>query len=100
MNITTKNCGGKTSVTLQGMLDSASSAQFQELVQNLISQDSLDAVFELDGLEYISSQGVRTFLTLLKTAKTNGGKLVFKGIRPAVREIFDLSGLSQVMTIE
>lgn len=100
MNINTVTTDGVTTVTLEGMLDSTSASKFQEAVSALLEKENMNLVFDMGGLEYTSSQGIRTFLTLLKTAAVRGGKLVFRNIRPAVKEVFDMSGLSQLMTIE
>ncbi len=97
MNIITKTVDGQTTVILEGMLDSSSAASFQELAGKLLEEGKKDLAFDLSGLEYTSSQGVRTFLTLLKRSE---GKMVFRHIRPAVREVFDMAGLSQIMDIE
>lgn len=100
MNISTKTIDSQTTVAVEGMLDSASAAQFQEFAGKLLDSEKIDLVFDLSGLEYTSSQGIRTFLTLMKKAQIQQGKIVFRHIRPAVREVFDMAGLSQIMNIE
>jgi len=90
----------QTIVALDGMLDSNTAPEFQETVSKLLEQEMINIVFDLGKLTYTSSQGIRTFLSLLKTASSRNGNLVFRNIQPAVLEVFDMSGISQVMKIE
>ena len=99
MKIDIQKTDGQTVITLDGMLDSSSAAQFQETVNGILSEPAdFDLLLDCSGLAYISSQGIRTVLTLIKASIARKGKLVFSGIRPAVKEVFDLCGLSQTMT--
>ena len=102
MKIDVTKQDGKTIISLDGMLDSSSAPQFHEVVdQTLQSDDSnLDIVLDLSNMTYTSSQGIRTILTLMKAMMARQGSLVFRGIQPAVREVFDMSGISQAMVIE
>jgi len=100
LEISISRNGDKLQADVCGMLDTASAAQFQEEISKLLEAESIDISMNLSGLEYISSQGIRCFLTLIKAVMAKNGKLVFRNIRPSVREILDISGISQAMTIE
>lgn len=91
---------GQTTITPGGMLDTSSSPEFQDRIAAVLGKENPDIIMEMSELEYISSQGIRCILSLIKTVMANNGKLVFRRIKPAVKEIFDISGLSQAMTIE
>ena len=47
-------------------------------------------VFDLAGLDYISSAGLRTIFRVRKGLKTNGGQAVVKSPQPQVRKVFDI----------
>lgn len=98
ISVTEKN--NQTIITLDGMLDSSTAPGFQEVVAEQLEKSELNLVIDLAGLEYTSSQGVRTFLTLIKSVSARKGILVFRNIQPSVREVFEMSGLAQAMTIE
>ena len=100
MTLKTTENNGRTTTTLDGMLDSSSAPQFQDAINQLLEKDVLDIVVDLADLTYTSSQGIRTILTLIKAMMARNGKLVFRNIRPAVREVLDMAGISQAMTIE
>lgn len=90
----------QTIVSLSGLLDSSSSPEFQDVVNRLLQQAQPNLIVDLEQLDYTSSQGIRTFLTLIKKVSEKQGTLVFRNIKPAVRDVFDLSGISQLMRIE
>lgn len=95
INLTQQN--DTTVLSLNGMLDSSSTPQFKEKMSELLDTTPLDIRLDLTRLAYISSQGLRLLLTLMKEVDAKGGKLVFLGVQPAVMEVFNMSGLSQIM---
>ena len=98
MEINVKKLDGCTEVSLVGMLDSSSSSRFNSLVEELLSDGSTDVVLALGELEYISSRGLRQILSLMKGVNAAGGTLVFKDVKPAVMDVFRMTGLNRVMT--
>jgi len=100
MKTTVTENNGQTTIALDGMLDSSSSAQFQEIVNQHLEKENIDIVIDLSELTYTSSQGIRAILTLIKTVMSRHGKLVFRNIKPAVKEVLDMAGISQAMVIE
>jgi len=98
INISEKD--GRTCIALDGMLDTNSTPAFKDMVKKLLDEGKCRFTLDLKDLVYTSSQGIRTILTLMKAAPAHGGDLIFTNIRPAVMEIFELSGLSSAMNIE
>jgi len=99
MKFKVKEQDGQTVVFLDGMLDTTSAPEFKELIDKLLEKDYLDLRMDLTGMNYISSVGIRAILTLIKKMVQRNQKLVFCGIAPAVKGIFDLSGLTEIITI-
>ena len=58
-----------------------------------------ELTFDLGSLEYISSAGLRVLLSLQKTMKKQGLMLV-KNVSEEVQEIFEVTGFSDIFTIE
>jgi len=100
MNIKTTTQGAQTIIALEGMLDSTTAPQFQEVLETQLAKEPIDIVMDMSALTYTSSQGIRLILTLIKRVMASQGKLLFRNIRPAVREVLDMAGISQAMTIE
>lgn len=89
----------KTMVTLTGRLDTTSAAQFQHDIEPLMTGEAADIDIDCADMEYISSQGLRLFLILQKNVLARKGKLVLRNMRPQVKEVFDITGFSNIITI-
>ena len=86
-------------LVLNGYIDTYNSNYFQKQVQRVIEAGYIRLIFDCDGLNYVSSTGIGSFTTFLKTVKPRGGDLVLLQIQPKVHEVFQLLGFSQFFTI-
>ena len=90
--------GTSLTVKLEGRLDTTTSPQLEgELGSKL--EGVKDLVFDLEKLEYISSAGLRVLLSAQKLMN-NQGSMVVKNSIEEIREIFDVTGFSDILTIE
>ena len=91
--------GSKLVVTLSGRLDTTTAPDFEKELKS-----SLDGVKELNldftGLDYISSAGLRVLLSAQKLMNAAGGTMKIVGANDIVKEIFDVTGFSDILTIE
>jgi len=102
MNVRLETLGLTTLVIPEGRLDFGAAAAFQAQVeQALASAGKAPAAVVIDcsGLEYVSSAGLRVFLLAAKGAQRAGLAFAICALKPAVREVFELSGFSRVMTM-
>ena len=98
LNINVKSEGEKLTVKLEGRLDTTTSPELEsELGKNLDGIKEL--VFDFNGLEYLSSAGLRVLLNAQKTMNQQG-EMKVTGVSDAVKEIFDVTGFSDILTIE
>jgi anti-anti-sigma factor len=86
-------------MTLTGYIDTYNSNFFQKRVQKVIEAGFIRLVFHCSGLNYVSSTGIGSFTSFLKSAKTHGGDLVMLDVQPKVYEVFQLLGFSQFFNI-
>ena len=56
-------------------------------------------VFDLSGLEYISSGGLRCFMLASNEARNRGGRIVVAAPRPVVAEIFQISRFNLIFDV-
>ena len=65
-------------------------------------QDNADNTIVLDcsELTYISSSGLRLFLTLRKAAAVKGGRVVIRNINDDIRSVFMMTGFLNLFEIE
>ncbi|MBR0176697.1 MAG: STAS domain-containing protein [Bacteroidales bacterium] len=99
MEITIDRKEEKTLVVLNGRLDTSNADQFQADIQPLMEGDKPDIDIDCTGMTYTSSQGLRMFLLLQKSVSARGGKMVMRNMNPQVKEVFDITGFSNIITI-
>lgn len=87
-------------VQLEGRVDTSNAAKFQEDIDSLMKADKPQIEMDCKDMEYTSSQGLRMFLMLQKTVNAHGGTLVLKNMRSQVKEVFDITGFSNIIKIE
>ena len=90
--------GSALSVALEGRLDTSTAPVLEKTLTG-----SLDGVSELTmdfaGLEYISSAGLRVLLAAQK-AMNKQGSMKLKNVNETIMEIFEVTGFSDILTIE
>jgi anti-sigma B factor antagonist len=85
-------------VKLEGRLDTTTAPELDdELKASLPGVKEL--IFDFEALEYVSSAGLRVLLSAQKVMNKQGSmKLI--NVRDEVKEIFDVTGFSDILTIE
>ncbi|MDR2543770.1 MAG: STAS domain-containing protein [Treponema sp.] len=86
-------------LVLTGYIDTYNSNFFQKRVQKAIESGFVRLIFQCSSLNYVSSTGIGSFTTFLKSVKPLGGDLVLLDIQPKVYEVFQLLGFSQFFNI-
>lgn len=88
---------GKAAFELEGRLDTVTAPELEGLLA-----DSLTGIRELtldmEKLDYISSAGLRVLLTTQKTMKRQG-EMALMHVNENVRDIFEVTGFSDILTI-
>ena len=88
MNFEKTNNGTTLTVELIGEVDSMNTPELEEKLLKEIDGVK-ELIFDLKGLEYISSAGLRVLLTMQKMMKTQGS-MVIKNTNDEVMDIFGL----------
>ena len=96
MQITSDTQGDRRILTLHGRLDAATAP---ELEARLDTAGVRQLILDLAGCPYVSSAGIRSILVAHRRVNATGGTLVARNPTPAVQEVFDLTGLSKVVTL-
>ena len=99
MDITINKLEQKTYVVLDGRVDSTNADQFQKDVAPLMEGENLDIDIDCTNMTYTSSQGLRVFLLLQKSLMSRNGKMVLRNMNPRVKEVFDITAFSNIITI-
>ena len=98
MTIEQKRNGNALLVALKGRLDTTTAPQLEaELKEALAGVEEL--TFDLEALEYISSAGLRVLLSAQKAMNKQGSMKVTHP-NEMIMEIFEVTGFSDILTIE
>ena len=98
MHIGKKRSGSALEITLEGRLDTATAPELEkELDQSLEGID--DLTFDFSSLAYISSAGLRVLLAAHKRM-LGKGQMKITHVNEIVSEVFDVTGFSDILTVE
>lgn len=98
MKIVKQTDGSALTIALVGRLDTTTSPELEREIKSNISEVT-ELFFDFSELEYISSAGLRVLLAAQKIMNKQG-KLVIRHVNEAVLEVFDITGFSDILTIE
>ena len=97
MTITKNQNGSALCIALEGRLDTMPSPDLEaELKDALPAAESL--VLDFSKLDYISSAGLRVLLSAHKVMDKKGG-MTITNVNEIVREVFDVTGFSDILNI-
>ena len=90
----------ETVVKIEGRVDTVTAPELEMKVSPLFSEAGITLVFDCEGLEYVSSSGLRVILTAHKMVTAKGGKFILRNLSKEVRQVIDLTGFSRILTIQ
>ena len=90
--------GENAKIIVVGRLDTQTAPELEKEV-DAIANATKDLTFDMTGLEYVSSAGLRVILKAQKIMNTKGSmKLI--GVNDSIMEVFDITGFLDILTIE
>ena len=98
MTINQEMNGSALTLALEGRLDTLTSPQLEEKL-NASLEGVSDLVLDLEKLDYMSSAGLRVLLAVQKRMNQQGSMKVTH-VNPIIMEIFEVTGFSEILTIE
>lgn len=99
MNISESKQNTVTILKLQGKLDATSAPELDKRLSSLVDSGTKQVALDLVGLEYVSSAGLRVFLSAAKRLKQAHGKLALANLSAQVQQIFDIAGFESVLPV-
>ncbi len=98
MGIAFETAGKALIARIDGRLDSSSAPGIEaELVKQAAT--GTDLLLDLGELDYISSAGLRVVLIVAKQLKQAGKSFVLVGLKPHIRDVFEISGFLGILTV-
>jgi len=98
MNILKKEEGKSLILELEGRLDTMTSKQLEEEV-NTSFENKESVLLNFEKLEYLSSAGLRVIL-LAQKKMNKQGEMKITNVNETVREVFEITGFMDILTIE
>ena len=98
MNIRKTLENDQLTVALEGRLDTVTAPQLEGELRTAVSGVSR-LVFDLGALKYVSSAGLRVLLSAQKVMNRQGS-MTIRNVSPEIMEIFDVTGFTDILSIE
>ena len=92
--------GGEVTAFLVGRLDTPASLEIAPQMNSLEADAGGTIILDCTDLAYISSSGLRIFITLRKAAAAKGGKVIVRNISNEIRSVFMMTGFLNLFEIQ
>ena len=100
MTTTIQQSGNQIIALFDGRLDTAAAVPVAEEVKPLMEAENQEIILDCTKLEYISSSGLRIFLSIRKEAAAHGSKVIVRNINNDIRQVFMMTGFISLFEIQ
>jgi len=100
MEVIINNIDNKIVALLKGRLDTAAAPKFNEDITPLMEQADKTIILDCTELQFISSSGLRLFLSLRKATMAKGGSVIIKGAIEEIKQVFTITGFTSLFQFE
>ena len=98
MTIEKKLNGESAILVVAGRLDTQTAPELEKELDATVS-GLKELTFDMAGLEYVSSAGLRVILKAQKIMNSQGS-MKLTGVNDSIMEVFDITGFIDILTIE
>ena len=100
MEVVITRTENETVARLSGRLDTPAAQEIAPQMNGLTVEADKTIVLDCTDLTYISSSGLRLFLTLRKAASEKGGRIIVRHISKEIRSVFMMTGFLNLFEIQ
>ena len=86
-------------IKLEGRIDGLTSKQISAELDEIIDSGVKNLILDFAGVYYLSSAGIRVFISSIKRINSIGGQIYFVSLSHHIMEIFKITGLSSVFKV-
>ena len=97
MNVTKEKNNTTLKLSIEGRIDTTTAPVLEEEIKQSVS-DVSELVMDFEKVEYISSAGLRVLLSTQKVMNKQGAMNLIN-VSEEVKEVFDITGFSDILTI-
>lgn len=98
MTINTKKNGNEMTIAISGRLDTSTAPKLEAAIKDDIG-GIRNLIIDVKDLDYISSAGLRVLLSTQKIMNQQG-KMKVVNVNETVMEIFEITGFTDILTID
>lgn len=98
LNIEVKSLKRVDVVTVSGRIDSSNASSFDDALKGILDNGRHKIVLDLNGVNYMSSAGLRAMVAALRECKKHRGDVRLADISERVSEVLSLAGLDSLFT--
>jgi anti-anti-sigma factor len=91
---------GRTEVVMAGELDDSTAPILRDRLVQVTANLVGDLVLDIGLLTFVDSTGLALFVAQHKKLESTGSHLIIVSPRPMARRLFEITGLTEVLTIE
>lgn len=96
MEITSKLYRRVAVLSVSGRIDTATSPDFEERIQQLIDEGHKNLIMDFAEVDFLSSSGLRVLVTTRKTLREAGGDVVLASPSQRAADSFEIAGLDKL----
>jgi anti-anti-sigma factor len=102
MTVSPRRYANAVVLSVAGRLDQDTCDDFRLELMKHVEQTAHEGgaiILDLEGLEYVSSAGLRCFMLASRQAKSQHGRILVAALQPMVAEIFEISHFNLVFQV-
>lgn len=97
MEITATRTGEQLVLAITGRMDGAGAQQVTTAIQQNLTDHDTALIFDLGGVDYLSSAGLRVFQETARRMKERNGRIAVCGVQDFVRKLFTAGGFFRIL---
>src|SRR6201987_5630861 len=86
-------------IKVTGRMDAENAHEFDQACDRWITNGTKHLIADLDGLQYVSSMGLRSFLSVAQKLQSASGSLILCGLHGLPRQVFEMTRLIGVFPV-
>lgn len=99
LNIIVEEDGGKSILRLEGRIDAVTATSLEREINHLFETGQRKILLDFVQVDYLSSAGMRLFLSATKKLKANQGFILFYNLNDDVMDIIKIAGFERILRI-
>ena len=96
MEITTNEYRRVAVISVSGRIDTSTSTQFEETINDLIDKGHFNLVMDFNEVDFLSSSGLRILVTTRKKLREMGGDVVLANPSQRAADSVEIAGLDKL----